>query len=266
MWKSIYKSEPGTSHLVSRQPCQDFGAAVSVRTAEGVVLLAACADGAGSAEHSEIGSKLAVEHFLNHTQAYFDQGGSLGDYEDLSLRYRMVSARAAIYEEATTLGVAPRSLACTILAAVVGENFAIFSQIGDGVIVYDEGDSYSSVMWPDSGEYANTTRFLTDTNALDYLRTVRIDRRIDDLALMTDGLQMLALNFADRSVHAPFFQPLFKVLKASETIDGLVPKLGEFLNSDRVNSRTDDDKTLILATRERVSVDGSPTDSASPTV
>ena len=60
---------------------------------------------------------------------------------------------------------------------------------------------------------------------------------------------MLALRFADQSVHGPFFRQIFQALRAAEPASALQNPLHEFLTSTAVNSRTDDDKTLILATR-----------------
>ena len=66
---------------------------------------------------------------------------------------------------------------------------------------------------------------------------------------VTDGLQMLALNFAGRTAHRPFFEPMFRRLRSAAPGEGLPLALRRFLNSPAVNGRSDDDKTLILATR-----------------
>ena len=72
-----------------------------------------------------------------------------------------------------------------------------------------------------------------------------------ELALFTDGLQALALHFVSREVHAPFFEPMFERLRQEPPGDapGLEAELRAFLDSAEVNRRTDDDKTLVLATR-----------------
>ena len=73
---------------------------------------------------------------------------------------------------------------------------------------------------------------------------------IDRLALLTDGVERLALNFANRGAHRPFFDGLFKTITAGKTgghDQPLSSKLAAFLDSDGINARTDDDKTLILA-------------------
>ena len=67
--------------------------------------------------------------------------------------------------------------------------------------------------------------------------------------MLTDGLQPLALNYAAKAAHAPFFVPMFRPLRVAPSGATVLAALRNFLDSPRVNERTDDDKTLILATR-----------------
>ena len=104
------------------------------------------------------------------------------------------------------------------------------------------------VFWPQVGEYANTTWFVTSAD-FEQMLQVR-GEAVDEVALFTDGLQMMALHFATRSVHRPFFEPLFAALRGAAQPEDLVVPLRAFLDSPAVNERTDDDKTLVLAVRE----------------
>ena len=117
--------------------------------------------------------------------------------------------------------------------------------------MFDGEAAYEVAFWPDNGEYANTTRFLTDYDYRRYLRIEIIPRRVTELALFTDGLQMLALDFTMARVHDRFFAPLFKTLRTGPSEEMLRTSLMDFMDSKRVNDRTDDDKTLLLATRIR---------------
>src|SRR5262249_55721179 len=108
---------------------------------------------------------------------------------------------------------------------------------------------YELAFWPDNGEYANTTRFLTDDDYRDHLRIEVVDRSISELAALTDGLQMLALDFVMMRAHDRFFAPLFRTVRNGPGVDTLRDSLLNFMDSKRVNDRTDDDKTLVLATR-----------------
>ena len=66
---------------------------------------------------------------------------------------------------------------------------------------------------------------------------------------MSDGLIRLALKMPSQEPHPPFFHPLFGFTEAAAEEAGAAEKLALFLNSARVNDRTDDDKALVLAVR-----------------
>ena len=240
MWKLVYGSVRGTSHVQSGQPCQDYCAGSVV----GSTLVAACSDGAGSAELSHLGSKAAVERFMEDA-ASLRIGPRAGCDRGLGGR----RPRAGCLKRPPRKESSPRQLACTLLVAIVGDGWAAFAQIGDGVIVFDGDAGYELAFWPDNGEYANTTRFLTDDDYRKHLRIEIVTRQVSELAVLTDGLQMLALDFRRARVHDRFFEPLFRTVRNNPDEEALRASLLEFMDSKRVNERTDDDKTLLLATR-----------------
>lgn len=238
MWKLVLGSVQGTSHVQSGQPCQDYCAGHIA----GKTLVAACADGAGSAELSQLGSKVSVDRFLEVAS-----GDAMPTEEQVAAWIH--AARERLIEEAEASKSTPRQLACTFVAALVGDGWAAFAQVGDGVIVFDGPVGYEFAFWPDNGEYANTTRFLSEDDFQQHLRIEIVERNISELAVLTDGLQMLALDMAGAKVHDRFFTPLFKAVRSGPDEAALQTSLLEFLGSKRVNERTDDDKTLLLATR-----------------
>lgn len=238
LWKLVLGSVQGTSHVETGLPCQDYCAG----TMAGTTLVAACADGAGSAELSQLGSKAAVDRFIEVAS-----GDVMPTKEQVEAWVE--AARQRLLEEADANSSTPRQLACTFLAALVGDTWAAFAQVGDGVIVFNGPEGYNFAFWPDNGEYANTTRFLSDDDYRQHLRVEIVAQFVSELAVLTDGLQMLALDIAGAKVHDPFFAPLFRVVKNGPDVVALQSSLLEFLNSKRVNDRTDDDKTLVLATR-----------------
>jgi hypothetical protein len=136
---------------------------------------------------------------------------------------------------------------------VIFPNKACFLQVGDGAIIRNDGTGHFTwLWWPQNGEYQNTTAFLIDDPNFANLKTRVIEERIDEVAVFSDGLQMLALNNETETVHQPFFKDLFKWLrlaKENEHIAILDKKLADYLAGDIINNRTDDDKTLLLATR-----------------
>jgi hypothetical protein len=159
--------------------------------------------------------------------------------------------------EACLRGLDLGDFASTLLTAIVGREATVFSQIGDGAIVFNDGSGYQTAVWPQSGEYVNTTYFLTGADWTERLGFRSVSGVVEELALLTDGLQPLALHYASRSVHAPFFDPMLAALRQAPCPEGLEGPLRLFLASPSVNDRTDDDKTLMLATR-RPAPDDSP--------
>jgi len=99
------------------------------------------------------------------------------------------------------------------------------------------------------GEYANETHFLIQADALDQLVIDVYDTRVSALAVMSDGLIRLALRMPSQEPHAPFFQPLLNFVESTTDAAGAARQLSAFLASERVNARTDDDKSLVLAVR-----------------
>jgi hypothetical protein len=62
----------------------------------------------------------------------------------------------------------------------------------------------------------------------------------------TDGLERLAIQISDWTPFAPFFNPLEQYLRETDNLEKSDEYLMSFLNSERLNARTDDDKTLLL--------------------
>ena len=125
-------------------------------------------------------------------------------------------ARQRLVEAAAERKVDPRDLACTLLAVIVAPIGGGALQIGDGVIVIGEQPlSWRWLFWPQKGEHANTTFFLSDEKALAKAEVAALPDEVQDVALMSDGLEPLALEFATRKAHEPFFRTVLAPLQAA---------------------------------------------------
>jgi hypothetical protein len=248
-WKLLGESVGGTSHQRDSSPCQDAHRCDELHLERETVLIAICADGAGSAELSQLGAALACDRFFAIAREALQGWGAMDPLDGETLLAWYETVREALGEAAAAREVPARQLACTLLTAIVGERRALFAQVGDGSIVFHGEEEYESVFWPQIGEYANTTNFVTQSELAEVFECCEAEQRVDELALFTDGLQRLALDFSARRAHQQFFLPMFASLRAAERAEELVAPLRGFLDSPMVNERTDDDKTLILATR-----------------
>ncbi|AEG15147.1 serine/threonine phosphoprotein phosphatase [Desulfofundulus kuznetsovii DSM 6115] len=253
-WRCIHASVAGTAHIRTGVGCQDASVYKIIPHDDESLLVVIASDGAGSAREAATGATRLCSIFLNEITTYFEQGGRIEDIERKTVIHWLQSFQKEIEYLAQEMGLMLRDFACTLLGAIIGNSRSIFFQIGDGTIVTSrpqDPDEYGWVFWPQRGEYVNCTYFATDLDAEKILQFDVATFYIDEVAILTDGLENLALHYQSRTVHNPFFRTLFSPLRtaSNESLEKLTVSLINFLNSPRVNERTDDDKTLILATR-----------------
>lgn len=204
-------------------------------------------DGAGSALKGGEGASLAIQAAVRFiSQALSEPKVPL----TTSLAQACAqSVHEAIATEAAACNLAPRDYACTFLGVISRKDATLAFQIGDGAIVLDVGDGLQVAVEPMTGEYANMTHFVTQADHAKVLVARVYPHPAQHVAAFSDGLQRLALNLLAGTAHPPFFRPFFDVLaRASlEQEEALQAQLADFLRSKAVNERTDDDKSLALA-------------------
>jgi len=254
-WRYAAASVIGTSHQKVGLPCQDrFACSVRV---PGWFIAAVC-DGAGSAAQSEIGAETASATALEFIEKALNSGRAT-DCEAV-VRDAAAAARVRLLARASEFSVAPRELACTLLVVMLGPAGGAAAQVGDGLIAAKaDADGWTWIFWPQRGEYANVTKFLSEDDALDALEVSPLGPEIFECSLMTDGLEPLALQYATRTAHSPFFEGLLAPLRSMSEVGEateLSARLNSFLDSPRIRDRADDDLTLAIACRTRT--DASP--------
>ncbi|MBC7751121.1 MAG: protein phosphatase 2C domain-containing protein [Candidatus Saccharibacteria bacterium] len=177
------------------------------------------ADGAGSAQFSRQGSKIAADcvgqlliDYIQQNQNTIDenlaqwqtasgddnsktttQSALYKDFHDIFYKVVQISIQR-IETEAQAQNVPAKAFATTLLAAVVKQQdqqtFISTIWIGDGAIVVYSADQLSLMGTPDSGEFAGQTRFLDQSILSNFSERVNMGY-FDDIAaviLMTDGI------------------------------------------------------------------------------
>lgn len=251
-WRYIGASITGTSHAKTATPCQDTHVVRCIESGNGDVFWAILSDGAGSAKFGELGAQVTCNGYANRIERWLiGRDGDLKELDLIVIQKWAEMLRKQLDDLTKRNGHRLRDYACTLLGIVVGKNRAVCFQIGDGgIVISHPAQGYRIVFWPENGEYVNTTRFLTDETPIENLSVEIIPYVPKDIALFTDGIQRLALQFSSRSVFTPFFTPMFQRLSAESPGHSwqLESDLEAFLDSKQINERTDDDKTLVLAT------------------
>lgn len=259
-WKAIAQSVKGTSHIKSELPCQDFG---SYTVVNDNIIIGAVADGAGSAKYSDVGSQLTVEATLNYLKEWMLGIINKGKV-DLSKPIPLDNAKYIFQKTLEQVLISLnreleevylyslRDLSCTLLAFVATPDWMAAMQIGDGFIVMrsqNPNSGYQLLFPPDKGEYANQTTFVTSASALSKLQVKVIPEAPKFIVAATDGLERMAIDFGKQQAHAPFFRPFEKGLEKSveeNKVEEERQDVIDLLNSEQINSKTDDDKTILV--------------------
>lgn len=245
-WHAIGQSVIGLAHSKGAKGCED---AVAYSLVSGDALCCCVSDGAGSALYAGEASAYVTAQAVALMKDWVAREEPVTEFDILVMAEALYDGLLGMAEAKEC---ALNEFSCTFLGCFLTNECSVFFQIGDGAIVRNDGDGlFTPVWWPQNGEYSNTTSFLVDDASFSNLKKLIIEEPVMEVALFTDGLQHLVLNNETSSVHQPFFEDLFKWLRRTANerdVQILDKKLAGYLAGDSINSRTDDDKTLFLAT------------------
>lgn len=249
-WTWAAASCRGVSHQRGNVRLQD-ALKCTVGTGPGESIVIVVSDGAGSASHGGQGASLVCRSIAASATKYLEANRGLPDRDTLESWVDLTRDRIAA--AASRRQLSPRDFAATLILVISDGADSITLHVGDGCAVLKdvERDSWIAPTWPDHGEYASTTSFVTDEPAAQ-IRVALHSGSISGIAAFSDGLERLVLDFQAKQPHAQFFERMIAPV-ASSDVRGrdrqLSAKLREYLDSEPVNNRTDDDKTLVLAVR-----------------
>ena len=242
-WRWASASVIGTSHIQNGDRRQD---AYAVSELGNGYIFAVVSDGAGSAKFGAFGAWLTCRFLTVRFREWVRENPKLPTNENLS--DWIDELRDRIFTIATRRGTVPRQFAATLAAIVLSPDEAVTLHIGDSAIVGRKGSEWDVLCWPENGEYASSTYFVTDDLEL-RLNINRHPREHDAFALFSDGVGDLALSHLERVAYARFFDPMMRPVETASGEGHLVDlsvKLAAYLAGPSVCDRTDDDKTLIL--------------------
>jgi Protein phosphatase 2C len=249
-WVWAAASCKGTSHERTGQERQDVYSCFAVAKESASTLVVVVADGAGSAKFGRQGAALVCRTLGVAARRHVSQEPQLPSqtlFEDW-----VDETRDRIYRAAQLRGGEARDFASTLVCAISTGNASVFAHVGDGCAVVRSSATrqWFAPTWPDQGEYASTTSFVTDQPSAK-VRVSTLSQAIDSIVVFSDGLERMVLDMTARKPFEPFFEGIAQPVIGSSIREGrdakLSAQLETYLDSDAVNARTDDDKTLLIA-------------------
>ena len=249
-WKWMAAKATGTSHVRTGKGCDDAYACYLSGPDRDFLVAIAC-DGAGSAAFGNVGAQRTVRRLVVSIHKWLLANGSIPP--DANIRKMLSQVQNEIAELAMCRSAEPRDFATTLVLAICGPEQSAFVHVGDGaaLVHHLETDIWECIHWPQQGEYAGQTAFLTDTPVAEI--DVQItETAFDQVILFTDGMERLLLDFSTKTANQATFASLTRPLQTVQMSGhqaALSTSLAGLLDSPAVNSRTDDDKTLVIAAR-----------------
>lgn len=250
-WVVLGASVQGARHVQNGLPCQD---AHAYRAIDASTLVAAVADGLGSAAYAQAGAELAVRGAVAYIEQELRKAipGDEAGWTQL-VRDGFLAACDRLEEQAQKDQADLRDYATTLIVAILTDDWLVIGHIGDGVAVawLEDGD-LAIVSSPQNDEYVNVTFPLTMPDMLNVAEFKARPGRVKALAILSDGMQLASIRTLDQTPHAPFFEPLFRQLPGVKDMHKASKNLAEFMASERISAHSDDDKTLVLIGLQRV--------------
>ena len=252
-WKVARASTQGKKNRNLGRQCQDRCWWAAVPGAGEDTLVAAVADGMGSAPASARGARIAVNVAVAEAAlALHREGLPSPERLETILDSAVLAARNRIQQVAARDNMPASDLATTLLVALHAGNTLAVAQVGDGAaVVSTEAGRYLTFSKPQRGEYVNETYSLTSRKALQHcsIDIATSERPVRAITLMTDGMVPLTLANADQRPHGPFFAMLEEWLLEHPERPHPNGELGKILQSENIRRKTDDDITLLMAVR-----------------
>lgn len=205
-WVVVGASVKGNGHIESNMPCQDNNKFEILGKGWGVAVVS---DGAGSAAHSELGSKVVVErgafHFKNlvEKEGWMEKNTLPSDAEWLQKSYFMLKTiRNEVEMVAKKNNVDLKSLSATCLAVVFSPMGLLAVHVGDGRMgCKTASGGWKAIMTPHKGDEANQTLFLISEfwDIPNYVQSgvlvpesIVVREPVEAFAVMSDGCESTA--------------------------------------------------------------------------
>ena len=237
--KVIAASVTGPAHLIKRQNCQDY----CRYAVDGRNIVAAVADGAGSAPFGKIGARLICDTIVDLLKnADFKSVKStvkkaVEVARDKALRHRFNKSKS----EKHLL-----DFSATLVGFVYRQGQGVFFHIGDGAALALKQDGRYIASPPQNGNFRCETFFYTMDDWKENLRFTNFSQA-KAVFLMSDGVSGFAFDTDYLKPERNFIDPIHDFLSREPCKERAVRALSNTLQTPRAKKLNSDDKTLLWA-------------------
>ena len=237
----------GDSHISKCIPCQDYHA---YKLLENGWVVAAVADGVGSAKHSEVASKMACEAVIEECDKNIRDSYPWNDVKNV-LKNAYKSADEKIKEYVYKIGDSITDYDTTLSVAVYNGENLIYGHSGDGgIVALSASGDYLKVTHPQKEEGVYVVPLRAGEERWEF---GEVSEKVSSVLLATDGVYDTLSPYLLRQEPCKFYVPLIRwfmdnnVIEISENNrDSIEEKRKNFLCGENCKSITDDKTVLVI--------------------
>lgn len=208
MIKTFNITQQGERHIKKDLPCQDYSCTKRMTHLDQEIIIAAVSDGVGSCEYSQIGSKIAVESFLECISHNIEN--KLEEFSEETIltiiKHAFHYSLSKVYKTSEEDELPFLEYDCTLTGVVYVGDTLYFGHIGDdGIVALHFNGKYEMITDRHKGEEANSVFPLREEDTWQFGKC----KNIASFVLMTDGVldfcvDSIAMN---NRVFFPFLEP-----------------------------------------------------------
>lgn len=249
-------TQQGSSHAAINKPCQDYSLSKGIRLNDKTgLVIAAIADGVGSCDYSQYGSKIAVNSFLQSVEYNLTNNFTNMDNDseiEKLLRHAFNYALSEINKD-SKIKELPFLEYDTTLSGVIYDGESLwFGHIGDdGIVVLHTDGSYKLITVRHKGEEVGSVYPLRSTELWQFGKVLKVA----SCCMMTDGILDFCVDneSMNNRVYFPFLRQILTTSMYNDDIVAIEKRNWDsFLNgternhlSDNFEKNVTDDKTIL---------------------
>lgn len=201
-------TQQGESHIKKDLPCQDYSCTKRMIHLDQEIIIAAISDGVGSCEYSQIGSKVAVESFIECLT--FNIENKVEEFSEETiltiLKHAFHYSLSQINKTSEKDELPFLEYDCTLTGVVYVGNTLYFGHVGDdGIVALYSNGKYEMITERHKGDEANSVFPLREEDTWQFGKS----EDVASCVLMTDGVldfcvDSIAMN---NRVFFPFLEP-----------------------------------------------------------
>lgn len=243
-------SVTGSGHVLSGEPCQDYHQFAYTQSGNLVMCMA---DGVGSASRSDEGARMACAIAINTICEMLEADyGWFPEDDQLFINEAFKHSQSYLNDFADRNKAELNEFATTLIVVILRPSRITAGMIGDGQVVFQDSEGeYACLFSIQKYQYGNLMMPITSANLENELQIRQVEIAMESVFVLTDGLLSMSCDLHLMTPHRPFFDNFLQLMGKVESSKEACIQLEMFLSHPFFDEETEDDKSIIVAQKNK---------------